>query len=187
MACRDTPVQNFAQLKTKKLRVWSKDMVDSFARLGVSAQIIPQNDLYLAMQTGVVDCAIYGPNTFKTISLQEVVKYTSYLYPLAGAPYAILANKRAWAALPPDVQKIVREEADRTFEHSMKEAIDVIDPKMKAEFEAAGVKFLPPFPPEEQKAIQKASIETWLKLTEGIGPESLANAKRVIEALKLSY
>lgn len=186
VACRDTPVQNLQQLKGKKLRVWSKDMVDSFSRLGVAAQIVPQNDLYLAMQTGVIDCAIYSPNTFKSISLQEVVKYTSYLYPLAGAPYAILANKKAWGALSPELQKIVREEGDRTFLETQKESIDVLDLKLKAEFEANGMKFLPAFAQAERDAVRKSSIETWLKLTESIGPEAVANAKAVMAALKLA-
>ncbi|MGE0718324.1 MAG: TRAP transporter substrate-binding protein DctP, partial [Alphaproteobacteria bacterium] len=109
VVCRDQPIQTMEQLKGKKLRVWSKDMVQSFNKLGVAAQIVPQNDLYLAMQTGVVDCAIYGPSSMKTISLQEVAKFSSYLYPLAGAPYAIIANKRAWNALPPDLQAVAKE------------------------------------------------------------------------------
>lgn len=185
VACKDTAVSSFEQLKGKKLRVWSKDMVESFRKLGVPAQIVPQNDLYLAMQTGVVDCAIYGLSTFKSISLQEVVKYTSYLYPLAGAPYGILANKKAWAALPADVQKVVTEEADRVFTETMKEMIDRPDPKLIAEFQASGMKILPPFSEADRRAIQKASLEVWLKLSQDISPEAVDNAKKVISALKL--
>jgi len=57
--CRDKPIRTLAELKGKKLRVWAKDQVTSFTRLGISAQIIPQEEMYVAMKTGVVDCAVY--------------------------------------------------------------------------------------------------------------------------------
>jgi len=63
-AVRDThimckePVNTLEDLRTKKLRVWEQFHVDVFEKLGVSAQIIGQNDLYVAMQTGVIDCAV---------------------------------------------------------------------------------------------------------------------------------
>jgi proline racemase len=37
----------------------------------VAAQIIPQNDQYMALQTGVVDCAYYASGYAKTASLRE--------------------------------------------------------------------------------------------------------------------
>jgi len=51
--CREEPVRTLEDLKTKKLRVWSNDQVETFTELGVAAQIVGQNDLYVALQTGV--------------------------------------------------------------------------------------------------------------------------------------
>ena len=42
--CKGETVNTIDKLKTKKLRVWSKDMVDTFKKLGVSAQIIGQTE-----------------------------------------------------------------------------------------------------------------------------------------------
>ena len=42
--CKGEPVNTIEKLKTKKLRVWSKDMVDTFKKVGVSAQIIGQTE-----------------------------------------------------------------------------------------------------------------------------------------------
>ena len=53
--CKGEPVNSIEKLRTKKLRVWSKDMVDTFKRLGVSAQIIGQTEMYVALKTGVID------------------------------------------------------------------------------------------------------------------------------------
>jgi len=75
--CADDPVRTLADLEGKKLRVWSKDQVDTFERLGVSAQIIPQTEMYVALRTGVVDCAVYPALFAHTVSLQEVAKYAS--------------------------------------------------------------------------------------------------------------
>ena len=52
--CREDPVHTIEDLKSKKLRVWARDQVEAFTRLGVSAQIIPQDEMYVAMKTGVV-------------------------------------------------------------------------------------------------------------------------------------
>ncbi|MCP4307590.1 MAG: C4-dicarboxylate ABC transporter substrate-binding protein, partial [bacterium] len=93
--CRDEPVRTLDDLRTKKLRVWSNDQVETFSKLGVSAQIVGQNDLYVALQTGVVDCAVYPALFAHTISLQEVADYASYLYPIASVPYVLGANQDA--------------------------------------------------------------------------------------------
>ena len=58
----------------RKLRVWARDQVETFTRLGISAQIIPQEELYVALKTGVVDCAVYPALYAHTVSLQEVAK-----------------------------------------------------------------------------------------------------------------
>ena len=49
--CKGEPVNSIEKLRTKKLRVWSKDMVDTFKRLGVSAQIIGQTAQKFPFQT----------------------------------------------------------------------------------------------------------------------------------------
>ncbi|TDA93150.1 C4-dicarboxylate ABC transporter substrate-binding protein, partial [Halomonas marinisediminis] len=83
------PVRTLDDLRTKKLRVWSGDQVETFTKLGVAAQIVGQTELYVALQTGVVDCAVYPALFAHTISLHEVTDYASYLYPVAGVPYVL--------------------------------------------------------------------------------------------------
>jgi len=87
--CRDKPVNTLEQLKDVKLRVWAREQVETFTRLGVSAQIIPQEETYVALKTGVVDCALYPALYASTISLQEVTDYASFIYPMASAPYTL--------------------------------------------------------------------------------------------------
>jgi len=103
--CRE-PVRSLDDLRKKKLRVGSREQVETFKRLGVAAQIVPQNELYSALQTGVVDCALYAARFANTISLQEVAKHvTPTGFPFPPAPYALMAHKGKWAALAPDLKK----------------------------------------------------------------------------------
>ena len=94
--CRDEPVRSIEALKTKKLRVWARYQVEVFTRLGVAAQIIPQDEMYVAMKTGAVDCALYPALYAHTVSLQEVAKYASFLYPMASGPYVIGVATERW-------------------------------------------------------------------------------------------
>jgi TRAP-type transport system periplasmic protein len=65
--------------------------------LGVAAQIVPQNELYSALQTGVVDCALYAARFARSISLQEVAQHAVYTgFPFPPVPYAIVATRAAW-------------------------------------------------------------------------------------------
>ncbi|MEL6962556.1 MAG: TRAP transporter substrate-binding protein DctP, partial [Pseudomonadota bacterium] len=123
--CRDEPVRTLEDLRTRKLRVWSKDQVETFSKLDVAAQIVGQTELYVALQTGVVDCAVYPALFAHTISLQEVAKYASYLYPIASVPYVLGADQEAWDGLSDAEREAVTTAADnvwaRTNEYSKAE------------------------------------------------------------------
>jgi TRAP-type C4-dicarboxylate transport system substrate-binding protein len=184
--CKE-PVNTLAQLKGKKLRVWSKHQVQTFAKLGVPAQIIGQNDLYLAMQTGVVDCAVYPVSIAKTISLQEVAKNAAYLHPYAGVPFNIVISERAWKKLTPEHQKILTDSGEWIWNKTAKEFKESAAPaEIEAEkaLAASGVKILPPFSQADRDAFTKAARDTWLELSKEVGDAALKNREKVLAALK---
>ena len=80
------PANSLNELEERKLRVWSAHLVDTFTRLSISAQVIPQNDMYMALQTGVVNCAYYLSTVGETVSFNEVTDYEAYLHPWAASP-----------------------------------------------------------------------------------------------------
>lgn len=182
--CKE-PVDSLAKLRGKKVRVWSKDQIDAFAKLGVAAQIVPQNDLYLALQTGVVDCALYVAGVARTISLQEVTKYASRLHTYSALPSAIGVSTRHWDKLPKDLQGIVSEAGEWAWKESEKRLLDFSDEeKARKEFTAAGqVKFLPDFPAADQQALFKAASEVWTERARTVGREAPAYRERVVRAL----
>jgi TRAP-type C4-dicarboxylate transport system substrate-binding protein len=181
--CKDS-INSLAQMKGKKLRVWEKFHVDTFGALGVAAQVVGQNDLYVAMKTGVIDCAVYPIGFANTISLQEVAPYASYLFPYVLHPLNLIVSKKAYDALPADVQKIVQDAASevqkKTIDSYVKGEFDKV---ATAEFTQKGGKLLPPFSAADQAAFQKAARETWEKSANEIGKKAQANRELVLKAI----
>jgi TRAP-type C4-dicarboxylate transport system substrate-binding protein len=182
--CRDEGVNTLAALKRKKLRVWSKDLVETFNRLGVSAQIIPQNDLYVAVRTGVVDCSLYPARLAGTISLQEVAKHASYLFPVAAMPYVIAVHESKWKGLAPELQKAMTEAAANLYERTKKPDNDAAaEAAAQKKLEEGGAKFAADFPEADRKAFLDAAAVTWLDLAKTAGSQAVAWREQVLKAL----
>jgi len=182
--CRKEPVSSLEKLRTKKLRVWSNDQVQTFTKLGVSAQIIGQNDLYVALQTGVVDCAVYPALFAHTISLNEVTKYASYLYPVAGVPYVLGASKGAWNDLGRSERQALSTAAAgvwaRTNEYSKAEEKEQ---SARSKLKAQGLEFVAPFPEADRAAFLDAASSTWLEIAKDAGGKAPQYRKRILKVL----
>ncbi|MDX5360805.1 MAG: TRAP transporter substrate-binding protein DctP [Alphaproteobacteria bacterium] len=180
--CKDE-VNTLEELRTKKLRVWSKALLDSFAKIGVSGTIIPQNDMYIALQTGVVDCATYYPGAANTLSLQEVAPNWAFLSHYA-VPIPLVVSQKAWDALPADVQAVMTEEADKLVKELADNFLagnyEVAEGK---KFDAAGGKQLEPFPEADQAAFTAAAVEVWEENATQLGGKLEANRKRLADVL----
>jgi TRAP-type C4-dicarboxylate transport system substrate-binding protein len=180
--CKE-PVQSLAQLRGKKLRVWEKFHVDTFGKLGVAAQNIPQNDLYVAMSRGVVDCAVYGTGLAGTISLQEVAPYASYLFPYVLHPLHIIVSKKSFDSLPADVQQVMMDAAKavekKTFDGYVK---GDFDKQAAAELSQKGLKLLPPFPEADQELFTKTAREVWETTAAAIGKKAQDNHQMLLSA-----
>lgn len=182
--CRDEPVRTLADLEKKKLRVWSNDQVETFRRLGISAQIVGQNELYVALRTGVVDCAVYPALFAHTISLQEVTDYAAYLYPIASVPYVLGANEEAWMALSEEERQAVTSAAERVWErtsdYSESEANEMAARDNLAE---QGVEFLDAFSEEDRAAFLEAASVTWREMAEEAGGKAPEYRERILDVL----
>ena len=182
--CREDPVRTLEDLRTKKLRVWSNDQVETFTKLGVSAQIVGQNDLYVALQTGVVDCAVYPALFAHTISLQEVTSYASYLYPVAGVPYVLGASKEAWDGLSDAEREAVSTAAARVWERTNEYSkADENEQAARAKLAEQGIEFLDAFSDEDRAAFLDAASATWLTMAEDAGGDAPAYRQRILDVL----
>ena len=182
--CRKEPVRTIEDLKSKKLRVWARDQVETFTRLGVSAQIIPQEEMYVAMKTGVVDCALYPALYAHTVSLQEVSKYASFLYPMASGPYVIGVSTDRWEKTDDTVKAAISDAADDLWERTNQYEADY-----RRELEARdklgeqGIVWGEDFSDEDRETFVSSVTETWKMLAEEAGGNAPAYRERVLEAL----
>jgi TRAP-type C4-dicarboxylate transport system substrate-binding protein len=182
--CR-SPVRNLDELRRVKLRVGSREQVETFRALGVAAQIVPQQELYTAMQTGVVDCALYPPRIVHTISLQEVAKHavsTGFAFP--PTPYVVMAHQARWRALPADTRRMLTEAVAATEQRSARFEQDAADDEAARErLRAQGVTFHGTFSEADQQALRRAALGTWDTLMREAGGQGPAWKTRIQSAL----
>ena len=182
--CRDEPVRSIEALKSKKLRVWARDQVETFTRLGVAAQIIPQEEMYVALKTGVVDCALYPALYAHTVSLQEVAKYASFLYPMASGPYVIGVSTDRWEATDEKIRQAVAEAAEDLWNRT-NQYEDDFERELVArdKLVAGGVTWGEDFPQADRDLFVSSVTETWAMLAEEAGGKAPAYRERVLKAL----
>ncbi|EAR51279.1 putative solute-binding periplasmic protein [Oceanicola granulosus HTCC2516] len=182
--CRDEPVNTLEQLRDVKLRVWAREQVETFTNLGVAAQIIPQEETYVALRTGVVDCALYPALYASTISLQEVTEHAAFLYPMASAPYTIGVPDELWESTDPEIKSAITEAADALWERTNQYDADLENEMAAREALAEqGITWHDDFPEEDRALFIDAVSETWQMLAEEAGGNALDYRERVLTAL----
>jgi tripartite ATP-independent transporter DctP family solute receptor len=107
------PITVPADFQGVKLRVPVSPLWTSmFSALGASPTSINFSEVYSALQTHIVDGQENPLNLIDTAKLYEVQKYCSMTNHMWDG-FWFLANRRAWAQLPPDIQAVVTRELDR--------------------------------------------------------------------------
>ena len=180
------PINTLDGLRGIKFRHFTKDGLQAFNNLGVSTQVVPSSELYLALKTGVVDGSVYGPTFGKSQSIHEVTCCYSYLGAFSMAyPFAFVATQDRWASVPEDLRRIFAEEADAMWTESL-ETWKVA----AAETEAyewlrteGGMQELDPLPLDDRKAIQAELIKIWKGNCETMGDQAVGYCGRIEQAL----
>lgn len=104
------PLQTVDDIKGLKIRTAGDDG-ELFARMGAAVVFLPGEEIYEALQRGVIDTAqLSTPAIDWTFAIQEVADYM-YLSPVRQPtdPTWVLVNEKSWAALPDDLKQIVEE------------------------------------------------------------------------------
>ena len=181
-----TPVNTLEGLRKLKFRHFTKDGLQAFNALGVSTQVVPSSELYLALKTGVVDAAAYGPTYGQSQSIYEVTCCMTYLAAFSMAyPFSIGVNKEVWAKVPDDLKKILVDESNAMWRESVeiwkgggaeKSAYEWLTTK-------GGMKMLDPVPLADRKLIQAELLKIWRAQAEKISPTALGYFERINKAL----
>lgn len=138
----------------------------------------------MALQTGVVDCAVYPALFAHTISLQEVTKYASYLYPVAGVPYVLGASQGAWDGLTDAERDAVRTAAARVWERTNEYSkAEENEQAARARLAEQGIEFLEPFSDVDRAAFLDAASATWQEMAEEAGGKAPDYRQRILDVL----
>jgi C4-dicarboxylate-binding protein DctP len=101
------PLRKPEDFRGLKIRIQSSKVMDAQMRaLGANPQVLAFSEVYQALQTGVVDAQDNPYSNIYTQKFYEVQKYltvTDHGY----HAYVLIANKKFWDGLPPNIRTIM--------------------------------------------------------------------------------
>ncbi len=108
------PVHHLAELKGSKIRVLASPFqLELIKRMDASPVTMTLADVLPGLQQGAIDAALATITVYTTMQYQDAAKYVIE----TDQPYLnslIVMSKRWLNSLPPDLQKIVRDDAEKT-------------------------------------------------------------------------
>lgn len=164
------PVTKPADLKGMKIRMMGNPIfVETMNAMGGNGISMGFNELYSALQTGVVDGAENNPPTLLTQNHYQVAK----VYSLTGhliIPEIFVFSKRTWDTLSKDDQALIKK-LSREAQLEQRQLWDAMVGDSVAKLKAAGVQFV--------EADKKAFYEATKPVREKYGAKHAALIKRI--------
>ncbi len=131
------PVRSLEDLTGLKIRQpGGGPLAGAISALGAVPVSMPMGDLYIALQTGVIDGAAFGPSAMPAFKLYEVVKHC-VRYPSGYAAQIWAANPDTWKEIPDDLKILIKETFRKTGTTEL-ELFAKDDPEMTKELLARG-------------------------------------------------
>ena len=144
MASRTHKLIEPADAKGMKIRGGSREMDEMFTAAGASVSTMPSNEVYVGMQTGVMDAACTSSSSFLSFKLQETCKYLttpgerSFFFILE----PIMISKAIWTTLSPAEQEAMLAVGEELIPFNLAGAKSD-DAEMAKVFAAAGIEVTP--------------------------------------------
>ncbi|MBL8705218.1 MAG: TRAP transporter substrate-binding protein [Rhodospirillales bacterium] len=157
------PIETASDLRGLKVRVMqSPGYISTFNSLGSQPTPIPFGELFMALQTRVVDATDLSPDL--VISGQFLKAITHYSQPgIHQLPSIFIMSKAKHDSLPEDVRKIVLEVGREAAAVATTEQTRVMAAGLE-EMRAAGVKMITPNP----ATFREAAMQAWPAITAGV-------------------
>jgi TRAP-type transport system periplasmic protein len=148
-----TPIRHLADFKGKKLRVLASPFqMVPFGKLGTTPVAMTLGDVVPAIQQGAIDGAVGGIVVFTPLHFRDAAQYVTE----TGQPavYVIVEINKSWyESLPPDLQKIVDDDAAAQQAAIAPIATDIVEKSRKGWTDQGGE--LISLPPDEQAEMMK--------------------------------
>lgn len=172
------PINRVEDLKGKKLRATS-GLGNFLTEAGSSVVMIPANELYTAISTGVVDGACWGDaGPMHEMKFQEVLKNYMQPDPVQGGWNSVLINMDVWNKFTPDQKRAVEAAVISTGRVIQEQTRAMYDRALNDMVKNHGV-VVNKLSGEEQAKAREVAIRSW----EVMAKKNPQNAK-VINMLK---
>jgi TRAP-type mannitol/chloroaromatic compound transport system substrate-binding protein len=111
------PLASLEDIRGMRLRLSGRDQGKVLERLGGEQVMLAGEEIYQALERGVIDGAEYStPGVDAGAGFQEVTRHWSVPgWHQSASVFGVMINKAAWDALDEDLQKKLRIAADRTM------------------------------------------------------------------------
>jgi C4-dicarboxylate-binding protein DctP len=166
------PIRVPADYKGLKMRIQSSKVLgDQMKALGAIPQVMAFSEVYQALQTGVVDGTENPPSNFYTQKMFEVQKYLA-LTSHGLVVYAVIANKKFWDGLPPDLRAIL----DGAMQEATKYANDIAlkeNQDALAAVKASGRTEVITLTPEQKAQMKKALVVVHKENESRVGKDTI--------------
>jgi TRAP-type transport system periplasmic protein len=171
------PLKTMDDFKALKVRVHSVALSSLVAGLGGQPLTVAFAEVYTALERGTLDAGITGTKPGFGLRWYEVSKYL--VGPLSMRPHVALSiNRDVWRKLPADIQKILREEAERVVETKAFVQIEEQNQEGITKSVEKGMEHQP-FTPELRAAIKEVMrskvVPEWVKRAGGAEAARLFN------------
>ncbi len=128
------PLTKLEDFKGLKIRTAGRLQSETVKALGGAPQSLASPEVYMALQTGVLDGTMFQPDSAVENRLYEVTKYAVIpAISVSGYTTARIVNLKLWNSLPADLQKVIiqadldtRENSAKTLPAAEKHAIDIL-------------------------------------------------------------
>jgi len=171
------PLRTPADFKGLKMRITPSKVIDAQMRaLGANPQVVAFSELYTALQTGTVDGQENPTSNIATQKFFEVQKYMT-MTDHSFHNYTLVANKKFWDGLPPDIRKtldgVVRDTTDYFNSIAQKDNDDAL-----AAIKASGKMQIITLTPQEKNGLKKALVGLHKKFEPVVGKELIQSIYR---------
>lgn len=154
---RSTPIRTPDDMKGLKIRTGNSPLqVQMCTALGASPAPLNFNELYTALQTGVMDAQMNALVLIKAAKLYEVQSHcaiTNHMW----SGFWFLANKRAWERLPENLRAVVSKHINAGAV-AQRGDVERSSKTLQQELAALGLKFTNPDPAPFRAQLGKAGF-----------------------------
>lgn len=161
----DLELHSPADIKGKKVRVFSKTLGALIEAAGGAPTSISGSEQFLAYQRGTVDVGITGVTAVKERKLYQVMNTLTATSNMVDVEFVVLINDKIWNELPPEQQTIVSAAASRV-EKELRDKMSNLEADAFA------------FVQDKMKVINLTDeeIAEWQKLAEPVVQDYIKNA-----------